>query len=98
MLKVIVILIIAYVLYEFVEHAILPLIWLITKRRKRSPTGESGMIGLEAEVKEWEGSKGKVFVHGELWRAKSDAPLKPGDKAFVLSLKGLTLKVKPFEE
>jgi membrane-bound serine protease (ClpP class) len=98
MLKVIVILVMAYVLYEFVEHAILPLIWLITKRQKRSPTGESGMIGLEAEVKEWKGNKGKVFVHGELWRAESDAPLNPGDKAFVLSLKGLTLKVKPLEE
>lgn len=98
MLKVILILVMAYVLYEFVEHAILPLIWLITKKRKRSLTGESGMIGLEAEVKEWEGNKGKVFVHGELWRAESDAPLKPGDKAFVQSLKGLTLKVKPLEE
>jgi len=98
MLKVIVILVIAYVLYEFVEHAILPLIWLITRRRKRSPTGESGMIGLEAEVKEWEGSKGKVFVHGELWRAESDVPFKPGDKALVQSVKGLTLIVKYTDE
>ena len=56
------------------------------------------MIGLEAEVKEWEVTRGKVFVHGELWRAESDAPFKPGDKAFVQSLKGLTLKVKAHEE
>lgn len=94
MLKVILALFIAYILYEFVEHAVLPLIWLITKRRKKSPTGESGMIGLEAEVKEWEGRKGKVFVHGELWRAESDAPLKPGDMVLVQSIRGLTLIVK----
>jgi len=98
MLKVIVILVMAYVLYEFVEHAILPLIWLITKRRKRSPTGESGMIGLEAEVKEWEGNKGKVFVHGELWRAESDVTSAVGDTVQVKAVKGLTLIVEPVQE
>ena len=98
MLKVLLILVIAYVLFEFVEHAVLPLIWLITRRRKLSPSGASGMIGEVAEVKEWKGTKGKVFVHGALWRAVCDIPLNPGEKALVLSLKGLTLKVKPFEE
>lgn len=93
MLKVLLILVIAWLLFEFVEHAILPLIWLITKRQKRSPTGESGMIGLVAEVKEWEGTEGKVFVHGELWQAECDASLKPGDKVVVQSVKRLTLIV-----
>ncbi len=94
MLKILFILVIAYVLFEFVEHAVMPLIWLLTKKRRLSPSGESGMIGLIAEVKEWEGKKGKVFVHGELWKAESDDSLKPGDEAVVQSVKRLVLTVK----
>jgi membrane-bound serine protease (ClpP class) len=95
MLKVLLILVIAYVLFELVEHAVLPLIWLITKRNRLSPTGESGMIGNIAEVKEWGGTKGRVFVHGELWQAESDTPFSPGDEAVVQSVKRLKLIVKP---
>jgi len=94
MLKILLILVIAYVLFEFGEHVILPVIWLITKKRRRSPTGESGMIGLIAEVKEWKGTKGKVFVHGELWKAISDTSFYPGDEAVVQSVKRLVLTVK----
>lgn len=88
----------AYLLFEFVEHVILPLVWLLIRKSRRSPTGESGMIGQVAEVKEWAGNKGKVFVHGELWQAESNVLLKPGDKAHVLSIEGLKLKVKPLDE
>jgi membrane-bound serine protease (ClpP class) len=50
---------------------------------------------LEAEVREWEGNKGRVFVHGELWRAESNVPLAVGDMVQVRSVKGLTLIVEP---
>ena len=56
------------------------------------------MIGEIAEVKEWNNSEGKVFVHGELWWATSEEPLSPGDKAKVQTVKGLTLKVKPHKK
>jgi membrane-bound serine protease (ClpP class) len=98
MLKIILILIAAYILYEIIEHAVLPLVWLITNRRKESPTGESGMIGSEAEVKEWEGNKGRVFVHGELWRAESNVPLAVSDTVRIQAVKGLTLIVEPVQE
>ena len=98
MLKVLLILVVAYILFEFVEHAVIPLIWLITKKNRQSPTGESGMIGLIAEVKEWEGKKGKVFVHGELWKAESDGSFNLGDEAIVQSVKRLVLTVKPLEK
>ena len=98
MLKVLLILVIAYVLFEFAEHVVIPLFWLITKKQRRSPTGESGMIGLIAEVKEWEGTKGKVFVHGELWKAISDTSFDPGDEAVVQSVKRLVLTVKRLEK
>lgn len=98
MLKIIFILSAAYILYEIIEHAVLPLIWLLSNRRKKSPTGESGMIGSEAEVKEWEGNKGRVFVHGELWRAESNVPLAVGDTVRIQAIKGLTLIVEPVQE
>jgi membrane-bound ClpP family serine protease len=93
MLKVLLILIIAYILYELFEHLVLPLYWVISKKQKRSPTGESGMVGLIAEVKEWEGTKGKVFVHGGLWNAESQVSFNPGDEVKVLSIKRLVLTV-----
>jgi membrane-bound serine protease (ClpP class) len=94
MLKVLLILVAAYILFELVEHVVLPLYWVIAKKQKRSPTGESGMVGLIAEVKEWESTKGKVFVHGELWKAESDVSFKPGDEAVIQSVKRLVLRVK----
>jgi membrane-bound ClpP family serine protease len=98
MLKILLILVVAYILFEFTEHVIFPLYWLITKKQRRSPTGESGMIGQIAEVKEWEGNKGRVFVHGELWNAQSDVPLSPGDEVAIQSVERLTLTVKRSEE
>jgi len=98
MLKVLLVLIIGYILFEFVEHVIVPLIWLITIKQRRSSTGESGMTGLIAEVREWEGTKGRVFVHGELWKAESDVSFDPGDEAVVQSVKRLVLTVKRLEE
>ncbi len=41
---------------------------------------------------------GLVFVHGELWRARSDSPVLPGTKVRVVSVKGLVLKVKPISK
>ena len=98
MLKVLLILVVAYILLEFVEHAVIPLIWLITKKNRQSPTGESGMIGLIAEVKEWEGKKGKVFVHGELWKAESDDSFEPGDETVIHLIKRLVLTVKRLDK
>jgi membrane-bound serine protease (ClpP class) len=97
MLKILLILFCAYLLFEFIEHLLLPLLGL-ARKSKKSPSGQTGMIGEVAEVKEWEGTKGRVFVHGELWQAESDTPLEPGDEAVVLSVEGLKLKVKPRED
>ena len=94
MLKILLILVAVYILFDLVEHVVLPLYWVIARKQKRSPTGASGMVGLIAEVKEWEGTKGRVFVHGELWKAESDVSFNPGDEAVVQSVKRLVLRVK----
>jgi len=41
---------------------------------------------------------GKVFIEGEYWNAVSDRPIEPGQRVEVVSLDGLTLKVKPGEQ
>ncbi|UCE41656.1 MAG: hypothetical protein JSV17_01305 [Candidatus Aminicenantes bacterium] len=98
MLKILLILIIAYILFELVEHVVIPLYWVIARKQKRSPSGESGMVGLIAEVREWKGTKGRIFVHGELWNAKSDVSFNPGDEVIVQSVKRLVLTVKRLEK
>ena len=40
------------------------------------------------------GAPGKVFVHGEIWRAVSADALSPGARARVKSINGLELQVQ----
>ncbi len=84
---------IAFILFEVAEHVVLPLFGLLRDGKKMSVCGATGMLGKVGEVKEWQGTEGIVFVNGELWRAVSDDPLSPRDKVIIKKLKGLTLKV-----
>ncbi|HEA64730.1 MAG TPA: hypothetical protein ENI02_01130 [Candidatus Aminicenantes bacterium] len=94
-LKIFLFIVLAYLLFELIEHAIIPLLGLILKKKRKPVTGSSGLIGKVGEVKEWSNKEGKVFIHGELWWATSEDPLSPGDKAVVQNVQGLTLTVKP---
>lgn len=98
MLKILIILAVGYVIFEITEHVIIPLIALITHRRKKSVSGPAGMIGEIGKIIEWSEKEGKIFVHGELWNAISEEPLSKGDKVIILEVKGLTLRVKPFSK
>jgi membrane-bound serine protease (ClpP class) len=51
--------------------------------------GPQEIVGMEGEAR----GGGQVFVRGELWRARSDESLRPGDKVLVAALDGLTLDV-----
>lgn len=61
---------------------------------RKVTTGEKGLIGMTGQVISWEGAAGYVMVDGERWRAVSSDALKAGDAIKVLSLDGLTLKVR----
>jgi membrane-bound serine protease (ClpP class) len=51
--------------------------------------GPEEIVGMEGVVRD----AGLVFVHGELWRARSDAPLATGQRVRVDAVDGLTLSV-----
>lgn len=98
MKSVIIILIIAFLLFEFVEHVVLPLIWFIKDRNKRSNYGVSGMIGKVVEIKRWDKTEGQVLINGELWKAVCEVPLSVGGKAIIQDVERLTLRLKPYED
>jgi membrane-bound serine protease (ClpP class) len=55
--------------------------------------GELGLVGRSAQVLDWSGTEGHVFVHGERWTARSSEPLSVGQSVEVQRLDGLTLVV-----
>lgn len=64
-------------------------------RRRRVATGREEMLGAQAEVQDWTGGHGHVFLHGERWRAVSSAPLAAGDIVRVSRVDGLVVEVEP---
>ena len=95
MKSVIITFVIAFLVFEFIEHIVLPLIWFIKNRNKRSNYGATGMIGKVVEVKRWDKTEGQVLLNGELWKAFCEVPLPVGGKALIQDVDGLTLKLLP---
>jgi len=58
--------------------------------------GRETMIGKTAPVlARIDSTGGKVFIEGEYWNATSQVPVEAGQTVEILSVEGLTLKVKP---
>lgn len=92
---IVIVLIAAFLLFEVIEHVVVPLVFYLLKRRKLSATDVESLQGEVVRIRQWKGKEGQVFMKGELWRAESEVPFKQGDKAVVDNVKGLTLTVKP---
>jgi membrane protein implicated in regulation of membrane protease activity len=86
-------LLVGFVVYEVVEHLVLPLIWMMRHRERQPACGPAGMIGRKCVVKEWSGARGKVRYGAELWDAVSQSPQIPGSEAVIEDVQGLTLSV-----
>jgi len=68
-------------------------VWQV--RRTRPQTGQDEMLGAVGVVRERLDPTGLVFVHGELWQARTeDGPLDPGDRVAVERVDGLRLDVR----
>lgn len=56
-------------------------------------TGREGLAGEVGTARTDVAETGKVDLHGEIWNATSDEPIKAGEKVVVSQVKDLTLKV-----
>jgi membrane-bound serine protease (ClpP class) len=71
---------------------------LVFKSHLSKPrTGAQGLVGEIGVVKEPLMPEGKVFVHGELWKATSKVPIQTGAKVRVVKIVNLVLEVEPSE-
>ncbi|WP_353253073.1 nodulation protein NfeD [Salinisphaera sp. PC39] len=66
-------------------------------RARRVATGSEGMVGAVGEALEDFDGRGRVFVHGENWRATADTPVRRGQRVRVTAVSGLTVTVVPAE-
>ena len=70
--------------------------WTAFKSTHRRPiTGAEGMIGSIGIAKTDVNPSGQITVHGEIWEAVSQTPIRQGEAAEVMSVEGLTVKVTP---
>lgn len=70
---------------------------VVRERRGQATTGREGLIGEIGVVQTAIAPdvKGRVFVHGESWRARSDAPITIGARVRVTAVHGLEVEVEP---
>ena len=55
--------------------------------------GQEAMLGARAEVVDWSGLSGHVFLRGERWNATADRALQAGQRVRIIAMDGLTLGV-----
>lgn len=68
---------------------------VIRAQARRAVTGREGMVGEIGTARTDLAPTGKVFVHGELWEAESDQPVRMGERVRVVEVeKSLKIKVK----
>lgn len=69
--------------------------WLAFKAlRTRPTTGSEGLIGEKGKALSGISGNGKVFVHGEIWKAVSEEEIQEGDAIEVTEVDGLALRVR----
>jgi membrane-bound serine protease (ClpP class) len=66
----------------------------VRAHRKPPVSGKEGLIGSEGEAYTDVSHEGKVFLHGEIWDARSDTPIPKGARVRVLEMNHLTLTVR----
>lgn len=72
-------------------------LWVWWSRRRRPVVGAEALPGRSGTVVAARAPVGRVRIDGELWRARSDAPLEAGDRVVVIAVEpDLTLHVRPF--
>lgn len=70
----------------------------IRAQRRKPTTGMQGLIGEIGEAQSDIDPEGRVFLHGEIWRARSDSRIEKGEEIKVLAVEGLRLRVSKKED
>lgn len=71
---------------------------VIKAQRRRPQTGLEGLIGMPCQAVADIDGKGKVFVHGENWNARSSDMIHKGETAIITAVNGMELTVKKTTE
>ncbi len=67
-------------------------------RRRKVTTGGRGLVGEIGVARSALKPEGDVFIHGEIWKAEADQPIKKGEKVVVTAVEHLTLKVTKYKK
>jgi membrane-bound serine protease (ClpP class) len=70
----------------------------IRAQRERPSIDPSNVLGEIGEVRTVLNPTGSIYVVGELWTARADVIMQPGEKARVVDRDGLLLLVEPIEK
>ncbi len=70
---------------------------LMRSRKRPVVTGAEALIGAEGEAVSWDGRDGRVRIKGDIWAARSNAPLASGSRVKVVGRDGLVLRVDAVE-
>jgi len=69
--------------------------YLVVRAHWRKPSlGREGLMGEVGEVRQRVAPTGKIFIHGEYWNAMAEEPLEVGERAQVVAVEGLMLRVR----
>jgi membrane-bound serine protease (ClpP class) len=76
------------------------LIAMMAMRSRHRPivSGPEEMVGSAGRVLDWHDGQGSVRAHGEVWRARAEAALRPGQAVRVRRRDGLVLEVEPDDD
>ncbi|WP_254684493.1 NfeD family protein [Edaphosphingomonas haloaromaticamans] len=65
--------------------------------RRKVVTGREELVGSTGTVLDWKDGKGHIFVHSERWQAQGVGTMNAGATVRVTALKGLVLRIEPYE-
>jgi membrane-bound serine protease (ClpP class) len=71
---------------------------VIRAHTRRSVTGQDGLVGLVGKAETDISPEGKVYVHGEIWNARSASPINRGARVKVVQVDGMTVIVETSSE
>jgi len=68
---------------------------VVRSHRVQVATGAEGLLHKHGVTRTQVGRRGKVFVHGEIWNASAGEEIPAGSPVEIVSVEGLTLRVRP---